>query len=477
MLYIYIAIAIYLAVLGWNREGLPYVDKAQSCWLGISFISINYLLLLTVGRLAIISFPSIYYGMSIVFVGVLFPLYLLLGEDMFLFWFISDAGYFEESVVLILLGFCALFIGVLAFPVRKKKQKEEVQLKAAASVKVMGLFLLLTAFGLITIDTFQGGGLALMFSGGYGDFYFSTINNNRLLGAAFAWFIPWGSVFLIASSKTKSEFKWSFLILLPGLLIIILIGDRGGLIQILLSIALFMSIRGWLNFRRLLKINNIISLVVLLFLLQSIRQVRQVPIQNWTLETFVRDEGSSSDHNFLVETFLETSIAIQSIGGTLKLVPEREDYRLGYDYAKPFINAIPFGGLLFGFNFSKKTSGTTPSPTAWFTFHYNKFSEIGYGYLQLMEAYLQFDTIGIFVVFLFFGFLLHALWYKLNTAKVIDCRVLSIILIFVSAMVLAIRNDSGGLVRVVVFNAIILYLIAPWILAIFNQLVKTKPSA
>ncbi len=474
LIYLYLIIAAYLAYLGWYREPLPYLDRDQSCWFSIGFIFVNYLLLVGVAKMNIISFPSIYYMMSTAFLAVLFPLYLLLGEDMFLVWFIDDVGYFEESVVLILLGFCSLFLGILLFPVRKQRPESSAPLKGVKSTRLTGYFFVLLAFGIIGLDTLQGGGLALMFKGGYSDFYFSTINNNRLLGASFVWFIPWGSIFLVASSNTKRDFRNALFFVLPAMAIVLLVGDRGTLVQMFLAIVLFMSIRGWLDFRRLIKVRNVIGLFMLLFLLQAVRTTRQVPIQNWTLATFIESD-ESSEHSFLVNAFLETSISIQSIGGTLKIVPQKESYRYGYDYVKPFINAIPFGGLLFGFNFSKKTSGITPSPTAWFTFHYNKYSDVGYGYLQLMEAYLQFDSLGILFVFGFFGFFLHFLWYKLSTASQIDSRQMSIILIFITTMFLAIRNDSGGLVRVVVFNSIILYLITPWIVAVFNQFVKTKP--
>ncbi len=473
VIYLYFCFALCLTYLGFCRIDPPVESNIYLCWFSLIFIFVTFVLMIKLNNISIISFSSIYYLLSALFIGSNFPLYLIFKDDMFSFWFVPDSGFFKVSTVLILLGFSAFFLGTtINLTLNKDKNKFQGKVKNKSLCRRTGYFIFLLGIFIVLTESLIGRGLSVMYNHGYAEFYTTQMGGNLLFQISFSWLLPWGFIFILSTARNLRDALKDLILIIPLVIISLLGGDRGLALQIMASAFFVLSVNGWLKTNFLSVFKAIIALLLLIVVFVGLGNVRSSGIKEWRMSDFIDQQEDEVTNNPLLLLMTETTITNQSIPGTLNLVPAKEDFRYGYDYLKMFINAIPFGGKLFGFDFSKKTDGIQPSPTAWFTYHYNKYNDVGYGYLQLMEAYLQFNTIGILFVFTFLGFVTKKSWNLIKYRKIFDCRIIAIIFLFNSALLLKIRNDSGGTIREIFYAFVLLFIIGP----IFNALLRSLIS-
>jgi O-antigen polysaccharide polymerase Wzy len=460
------AATVGLAWLVRYHEPLPAVGFRTAALVTTVFAVAVIASVLYVHRLPLLSFPGLFLGMTFVFTCSPLILFLLQGRDAFRFWELVDVASVLAAMPVVMLAFSSFAVGALLArpsPRAGDAPRDRVVRENVVALRRVGLVLYVLSILVVAAATLRGSGLNLIFEGGYPAFAGARKEGqlSQFVVGSLAWFLPWSLLILAATSRDRRSYAGSLLLALPALSIILFAGDRGGA----LSVVLLLASAGLLLGLRIDWKRSLVVLAVVAMLFSTVQVLRQTPASEWTPQ-FVEEsatgevQGSRTYQQSFHEAVLTGAApSYQTLMATVMEVPENASYRYGRDYLRSVFGPVPFTETprsLFGLELGRE------HPSEWVKSILNPDRWAGTGYLQAAEAYLEFGAFGVVVLYAFLGWGVVTLWDRL-AARRPDARTLAFSLILMQELLILVRNDSGGVVRTLVWGWLVVYA-GPWLI-------------
>lgn len=420
-------------------------------------------------------FLIIFWIVSFVYYTSSAILYIFYGELAMVLWRFSDFSNYNYGLFLINSAFCASFVAAcLKLKVRltipNLKPSEE-------GMYVVGKGLFAVSCLIIAYFSFTGKGLNLLLQDGY-----TVFSDARKAGELSTWFIsalnmflPWSLLILasyILANQRVKNINFYIFILVPGLLIMFLSGDRTAPLTVLMMVFIMAKSNKAVEKRKKLRIfslGNIAFFISIIMLATIVKNLRRVGASVSTENINFVSDSEFVNGNPVLDLAYNTSTSMQTLVGTTMIVPGQEDYRYGFDYLKSVIFAIPFAaGFLQeqGIDFRTRRAGIMPQPTQWISYHYNRGRTTGLGFLLISEAYLQFGLMGVVLVHFLLVLLIKRLFQQFSEYSSLNQRVwVGIIMI---ALFVWIRNDSGGIMKTILWSWLFIFPLSALVGMVFS---------
>ena len=358
-----------------------------------------------------------------------------------------------DTLLLVILSLISFHSGALLCAgrsLKKKYQKENVELPTTQEVRMVGWGLLLVsaipAF-LFLRDSFNN-----VMSFGYFIIFqkaptigFDAIHQN--LGA----FLVPGTLFLIAGSKRRvSGIMVSLIVILTYSLFRLFLGSRGWAVMPLIAYV-------WLWHRCINPIPKAAIFVgtgILLFIaFPIIGVVRNIPGEeryflSFLIETFL------SINNPVVSIISELGGSMGTIAHTLELVPDTRPFEMGQGYLYAAYTIIP---NLFWDIHPTIARGIASEWLTWTVNPIAAFQGGGLGYSFIAEAYLNFGWFGAPIALGIIGFIFGKL--VLWAHKSGDFRKLAMVASFLAFFLFYARGESAHVLRSLIWYSFFPYIL------------------
>jgi hypothetical protein len=459
-------ITVYLAILVVREDALPFDDLTVMSIIAVSFALVCIGMTKAILDVPIYSFPMIFVGATFIYTLSGFILFPLDGWNAFRNFIVIDEAGIKQGLPIVMLAFSSFMLGTLALARKSQRVPADnpITNDTVAVLRRAGYLLYFFCMVLIGYATIQGAGINLSFEGGYQEFATYTTQNlfPYTMSATYAWFLPWAILIIIGTSLSRRQTLQALILALAGIAIYLLTGDRT-----IPTILLVLLIPARYLLRHPFSARQIgIFAVLLLVIVSAWDAIRIIPVRDWTRETLTRTIASESfgvaSSGGSESTYLEyrtpfgwilsnVSNSYQTLMGAVRLVPDVEPFHYGRDYLRATLISIPF-------MLTRSSLDLGEAPTAWITYRLFPETRSGLGFLQVGEAYVNFGAMGVLGLYLFMGWFLARSWYALDT-KATNPQLLSYYLILVSTILIWVRNDSGSIMRTVVWGWLIVYLI------------------
>lgn len=455
--------SLYLLYLGITQKPLPVESDGAACTIGALYCGIACVLALAIGRFPIFSFPGAFLGVSGLYMVGLLITYPIHGDDVFATWYVVDMEGILRGIPLVMLAFSAFLIGS-ALTARRICPSPSTP--APAGLRFDRLYVRLTggamcalAFAIIAGYTLAGGGLNYALSGGYAYLAEKQYQEGgeALFWGALAWFLPWGVIILAAGAERLRDLRWFIFAAVPANVILVLTGDRGGLLVLDLVLIMRFTLLGF----RIKWWQGIGLAALIIVAVPTLMVMRQTASKNWTLDAFKEAITLKSDQTLafstdpISATLVEGGTSYKVLMATTLLVPSVHDYHYGLDYVASLIAGVPF--------FSRLFPDAVPHNAEWVKEHVDHAqSKTGLGFLQVAEAYLQFGSFGVAVFYCMAGVGLSRLW-RLCQEKALAYHHLAYCLIVVNTALLWVRNEFHIAVKPAVW-CFLLLVVLPWLI-------------
>jgi O-antigen polysaccharide polymerase Wzy len=438
--YGYAVLSLCLLYLGVTAQPLPVESTGAACWIGGIYCLMTCGLNLAMVRVPVFSFPGGFLAISGFYMVSLLLVYPIYGDHVFSTWHKVDIEAVLQGIPLIMLAFSCFLLGT-AFAGRFRPREDSESgpappLLDVSYVRVIGAGMFALAMLIILGYTFGGGGLNYAFEGGYSYLAEKQYQDggSALLWGALGWFLPWSVIMLSATADSARDLRWLMGAVIPANLILILVGDRGGLLVLDLVLLMRLSLLG-IRFK-LWQGVMVVSLVILI--VPTLRVLRQTASKEWTmsviteavLRTSEKTDEMSADP--ISATLMEGGSMYKVLMGTVALVPSQHGFHYGMDYVNSLAAALPF--------FTRFLPDAVPQNGEWLKEYLDhRLSVTGLGFLQVAEAYLQFGAWGVAGMYLFLGFLMIRLWRYCGLLS--NARHLAYVLVLMSSILLWVRNE------------------------------------
>lgn len=458
-------------------------DQLSTAFLGTGIL-VNFvfgvLYFVLVKKYPVFHFLIFFWGVAFVFYASSIVLYLLYGDLAMFFWRVNDLTTYNYSIALINCAFGSSFIAAcIDFKKKIKTPKVEHSQKGLLGIGVLFFSVSVLA---ITYYSATGRGLNLLIQQGYTEFADARKGGELpvLLFASLNMFLPWSvlilTVYVMMSDKIKNIYLYVFIIT-PAIILMFMSGDRtaplAALVLIFIAFKLI-NLKSKPGKAKVFTPGNIMFLAVIIILAPVVKNWRLVGGTVDVSDVSFVGQQEAIQGNIILDLAYNTSTSMQTLVGTTKLVPEREDYRLGYDYLKSAINAIPFSVKVLdglGIDFKTREAGLNSRPSQWITYHFNRGDSMGLGFLLISEAYLQFGLLGVILVHVLLTFLLKRMQNTFVERD--DANMRAFLLIVMMSLFIWIRNDSSGLVKTIVWPWLIIYPLSSFIDYFLSSLRRT----
>ncbi len=466
---VYAVLSLYLLYLGVTAQPLPVEDTLTACWIGGVYCLLTCGVNIAMVRVPVFSFPGGFLAISGFYMVSLLLAYPMHGDNVFSTWYRVDMEAVLQGIPLTMLAFSCFLLGTSWAARFQPRQESEDQQESVAQfaellldvpfVRAVGAGMFALAILIILGYTFHGGGLKYAFEGGYSHLAEKQYQDggSALLWGAFGWFLPWSVIILSATVHSARELRWLMCVAIPANLILILVGDRGGLLVLDLVLLMRLSLLG-IRFKLW---QGAVVVAVVIFIVPTLRVLRQTASKDWTMsviaEAVLRTAEKSDDMSTdpISATLVEGGAMYKVLMGTVALVPSQHGFHYGKDYVNSLAAAIPF--------FSSVVPDAVPQNGEWLKEYLDhRLSVTGLGFLQVAEAYLQFGTWGVAGAYLFLGFLMMRLWHY--CCHLSNARHLAYVLVLMSSILLWIRNEFHIVMKPAVW-CFILLIILPALLA------------
>lgn len=461
---------IYLMMLVIGRQPLPAGDLSTAAVVGVVFCLACLVLMVAVLRLQLFSFPLVL-GLGLFFFSMsVFVIYPFEGMRAFSGFHVIFEDAAARGLPVVMLAFAALVLGSAAAAARRPAPPPATADRSAAVAAARQTALALYWFFLavLLLASLRGPGLLTAIAHGYtGGAGFADMRKMGQLSVAVTaplnWFLPWLSVILLATSRDRRELFRAGLLTALTCGLALLTGDRG---TTMVLIALWLQIRHLLGYevrwRRLFLLGVLASAIILTWPV-----FRTVPVGEWRPSVLAEALATRFEPDSEDGTPYTTPIG-QSLGGMASsyqpimvachYVPESEPFRMGSDYLFSVLKSVPFvAGTLAPF--------LPKSPASWMMDKIDPNFWTGRGFNQIADAYLQGGAVSVVALYVILGWYLTWLWGRLRGEA--DLRLLAFHSVVVLAIFKWIRNDSGGVGRIVLWAAILVYVLPPlyrWLL-------------
>jgi len=424
-------------------------------------------------------------------------LYIFYDLKAFMQWKVIDLDVINKSLVCVNLMHSSFYIGASmaerkkllmpyqpssSLPVSEKFSPEQL-----FKLRIIGFALLALSVAIIMFYTMQGKGLVYFIQSSYAAYHEDRLQNSVDLfyRLTFSMFVLWGLLLIMLGAKNLKQYRnYIIFFVLPFAAVIFLTGDRSSAFpMIMLLFSIF-----YIKFHTTVKIpwrKILIIGFVTVYLVPIIRVTRSIPIKNWSFGMFIDvvtfeentfKTNDTEDLNFISSTLYTTSNSLQTLVGTMKIVPDKTSYRYGFDYfVRPVILATPFYDLFITFPNGVRSNELSSSPSNWFSYNFSPRGT-GLGYLQISEAYLNFGPIGIIVFYCIMSFFLTRFWFNALSVNEyrnkLTLKGLAVWLLFFNSVINWIRNDATGELKFLSWAWFIIY-VGFYIIDIFQT---SKPG-
>jgi len=454
---------IWLAWVVIHREPLPLADVGSAALTTTIFCLGVIAIVLYVQRLHLLSFPSLFLGVTFLFTCSPLILYQVQGPQAFSAWEFVDIQAVLLSMPIVMLAFSSFLVGsMLVRAPRDGEAARSVSFDEPPEPRVRALrnfaIALYAISALLIIGfTLSGSALTYAFEGGHQGFHAAKRVGqlSQLVGVSMARFLPWSLLILAATSRDRRSRIAVAVLAVPFIIVMFSTGDRGNALAAMVTIASGLYLVG----ARIGLQRTLVLVAVIVFLIPTVLNLRRVPISQWTPQSFTAAatneiNGTPAYGQTLVGGFLVSmSSSFQTLMATVRVVPEETPYHYGSDYLSSTIVAIPFRSILL------PQLGITVrdlSPSQWVLLYLHPGRTAGPGYLQLAEAYLQFGAIGVVGLYLLLGWGLMRLWRFVSSRRW-NPQTLAFGLIAMSEMLIWIRNSSSLEARALSWGWLIVY--------------------
>jgi hypothetical protein len=318
-----------------------------------------------------------------------------------------------------------------------------------------------------------GRGINSAISGGYFEFVALRAESTFFaqVTTLYNWFLPWACLILIGTSVSKSQMRLTAVLVIMAISIMLITGDRTEptILLLVMIIAAFL-------FKHSFKLWQIgLVAVLVLIILSSWDVIRTIPVLRWNQETIVTtisseafgisniySTGGLTYHTPFGWILSNVSNSYQTLMAAVRLVPNNEPFRYGSDYLKSIMISIPFSQSIGLINFQDY-------PNNWISSRLAPGSSVGYGFLQVGEAYINFGAFGVVGMYFILGWFLLRNWQRL-VAGPVNPQLLSFSLILMNGLYTWIRNDSTIMGRTILWGAVLIYVLP----GIIDRLLITK---
>jgi len=456
---------IYLTILVMRLQPLPLADLATAGLVATGFSFACILAMVFVLHLPVYSFTLVFAIGTFLMSTSAFLIYPFEGELAFGgFKVILDDG-LERGLPVVMLAFAALTLGSSVSSFQSHPLPAPATSTVAAKVEATRTTALILYWiflvGMLLVSL-RGPGIFTAISSGYtGGSGFADLRKAGEMSPAVTmslnWFLPWLAVILLATSRSERQFTHSTLLAVAVCGFALLSGDRGTTV---LMIALLLQIRHLLGYavrwRRIALLGVLAAAIIMTW-----PTFRTIPVKDWRpsilaealQERYSSDSKIGADHSSTVGHLLSgTAPGYQAIMVSCHYVPSSEPYRLGFDYFRSAATAVPYVARVFpGFLRSEE------APAPWMMAKIDPNFWTGRGFNQIAEAYLQGGGMGVLALYLLLGWYLMWLWTRLRGEA--DLRLLAFHSLVILAIYKWVRNDSGGVGRIIVWAVILIYLL------------------
>lgn len=448
---------LFLCVLSFLLGPSPDISLLPTLsWVAILLFAGHLGLLALAPGIGVVSMPFLYAAsMGLYMIGP-YVLYLSLGPLGLIYFRYIDYGYLTGCLPLIMLAIAAFTFGALAWSGPKNNRSRPAAAQQRLEVMTGLIALSLIAFSLLTIaaETAAGRGLAPMLSGDYHEYSDARIDGNqsRLFVASITWFLPIGSLTYNAVRKRRLQRLGASDALFIALLAIPLIaGDRGNLIA---------TLAGWLIIHQAICRNVSLGKLVLIaaaimVFVPLIEVMRNLAVSDWSLSVMLETVSnlSASNDRFAGSALLTLlgpfSPALMTFMGTLLRVEDGEALRLGTDYIRSMLAAIPLN------------SGIAPNNSGQIHDYLIPGRKGGPGFMAIAEMYINFHVPGVAAGHVLLGYVTMRMHRTLSNAQT-SAHVLAFAGVFFFALLIWVRNELSFVVQIC-FLWGVLFVVFPFI--------------
>src|SRR5919108_60262 len=200
---------VALAWLVLHREPLPWLDLGTSALATALFCILTIVLVLSIHRLPLLSFPGLFLGATFLFTCSALVLYQSEGIDAFSRWQLIDIPSVLIAMPVVMLAFSSFLIGALLVrkPLRVPDAPSSGEEGHSRTLRKIGIGLYVVSIATIGAFTLTGSALSFAFEGGYEAYAGARKAGelSQILRVAFDPFLPWSILILAATSKNRGD--------------------------------------------------------------------------------------------------------------------------------------------------------------------------------------------------------------------------------------------------------------------------------
>jgi hypothetical protein len=452
-----------LAWLVVHREPLPGGDLGSSARATVLFCLVTIGVVLYVRRLPLISFPALFLVVTFMFTCSSLLLYQLEGAAAFRSWEWVDTRAVLLSMPVVMLAFSSFLVGALLLPTRVPIDAPD-SMPGRTGLHADTRALRSVGFGVYAVSalfivgfTLAGSALSISFEGGYQGFHSAKRAGelSQLVASSMTHLLPWSLLILTATCRDRRSRIVVIVLAVPAIVILLAAGDRSTAIPTMVLIASgFFLLGSRIGWRR-----SLLIAALVVFLIPTVLNLRTVPISDWSGSVVVAsatnriEQTPAYGEGFVGGFLISMSSVYQTLMATVMVIPEQQGYRYGVDYAGSLIVSVPFRSfLLRGLGADIERF----EPSQWVLSILHPGREVGPGYLQLAEAYLEFGAIGVIGLYVLLGWSLSRLW-QYASSKAWNPQVLAFCLIVIMETLIWVRNSSTLVVRGLAWGWLLVY--------------------
>ncbi len=449
---------------------LPVFDEFYTASVvGLIIYGFSVIVLLTVHRLPVVSFPILFllaYGLFHLSTMALtvFESYEVAVSR----YHNPDVSSLKFASMIVMLALVAFMLGVgtakqpsILSRIQSRKERKkfsDIDYTQTTNFIAYGIY----GFSVLVIMylTLAGEGLSISMSEGYRAYIVWKMDTDRiaivLFMASLNWLLPWSILMILGCAKNKKQIFQCAFFAGFGVILMILSGDRTAPLSIFMLFFVRVYLLG-INVNVLKLLPVIASIIVLIPVLSILRHEGYSSWNSQFLADAIFLEAGDSFRvgtNPVSATLMETGLTFQNLMGTVMVVPKHEDYRYGVDYLKSLVVGVPFSGRFLDVS--------PPVNSQWIKSWLFPLQMAGPGFSVSAESYLQFGSIGVLVFFFTLGYLLTYGWFYL-CANVESQRIVMYLLIVMQAIMVWMRNEFTATVRPILWCWILIFILIPLI--------------
>ncbi|BBM81686.1 O-antigen polysaccharide polymerase Wzy [Candidatus Uabimicrobium amorphum] len=413
----------------------------------ISLYSISYILTLVfvffgiynlvVLKLHVLSIPQLYLIVTFCFTSGSVFVYGLGYESAFdrLKWF--DENYMILATKSILLAVLSFEWGISCALLGKKTENgyfEKREFKDVSPILIVGA----TLFFLSAVYTMYSYKIVFAaITSSYKDRHIMLIESDFRYFVVLSYCILPLSNMMIYSAWHKKNLILPHIAALFSFFVFLVSGGRGPTLSFLLAALFCLRVTGKYEFKH----SKIFLLgLVIVFFIPFVKQVR--------------DQSATDVYGHaptVLQGFMEMGQSIQTLSGTMMIIPNMENFQYGKRYVSAVLRVLP--------NITKQNiTERNANLGSWLTLYLNPhaFGKTGgLGYLQISEFYSQFGIWGILIGFFFLGYI-TTVWNRKCEGNIYTERGVAMSSFIVFILLLWIRAEAA-LLRYIIWAAIIIF--------------------